>query len=348
MINILKEVARGKRGARDLNYEEAEYAAEAILSGSASPVQVGAFLIAERMKLESIEELEAFVAVCRRYAHREPVHEGLDCAGPYDGRKHSFIATFPVAFLLAAVGLPVTLHGAPALPPKWGVTLQDLLRESGIDPAGLGRAAAIEAARSGGVLFARPEVWCPALDALRDLRVDIGMRTIFNTAEKLIDYSCSPSLVIGIFHNTVFDRMSRLIVKLGYQQALVVQGVEGSEDLYIDRPNRVYRIAGGRAELDLIDPEALGLECEVPVLEWNARLQLQTAEAVLQGAGHMAFYNQTLLNGAARLHLAGKVNSIEEGVYTCKELLDNGAAWTAYTRWRSSLLGSKAPSLGPV
>ncbi|SET19426.1 anthranilate phosphoribosyltransferase [Paenibacillus sp. NFR01] len=348
MINILKEVARGKRGARDLSYEEAETAAEAILSGKASPVQIGGFLIAERMKLESIEELEAFVMVCRKHAYRTPLQQGLDCAGPYDGRTRSFVATFPAAFLLAAAGLPVTLHGTAGLPPKWGVTLPDIIGASGLEPAGLTREAAAEAARASGVLFARLEEWCPPLGALHPLRADLGMRTIFNTAEKLIDYACSPSLVIGIFHNTVFDRISRLIVKLGYRNALVVQGVEGSEDLHIDRPNRVYRISGGEAELDIIDPEALGLDTEVPELEWDAKRQLEMAEAVLQGGGHTAFYHQTLLNAAARLHMAGHVPSIEEGVYLCKDLLDRGMAWETYGKWRSSLLGCKSVSLGPV
>ncbi|MEK3685305.1 anthranilate phosphoribosyltransferase [Paenibacillus sp. FSL R10-2736] len=348
MINILKEVARGKRGAKDLNYREAEYAAEAILGQTASPVQIGAFLIAERMKLESLEELEAFVAVCRKYASREPVQQGIDCAGPYDGRVHSFIATFPTAFLLSAAGLPVTLHGSAGLPPKWGITLQDIIHASGIDIAGLSRSAAIEAAEASGVLFAKAEQWCPPLGALRGLREDIGLRTIFNTAEKLIDYSCSPYIVFGIFHNTVFDRISRLIVKLGYQRGLVVQGVEGSEDLYIDRPNRVYRIQDGAAELDIIDPESLGLEVPVPEVDWTAERQLRTAEEVLQGGGHLAFYNQTLLNGAARLHAAGRVNSIEEGVYTCKHLLDNGQAWNTYAKWKSAMQGSTAASLGQV
>ncbi|NQX44217.1 anthranilate phosphoribosyltransferase [Paenibacillus tritici] len=347
MINILKEVARGKRGAKDLSYGEAEYAAEAILGQTASPVQIGAFLIAERMKLESLEELEAFVAVCRKYALREPVHQGIDCAGPYDGRVHSFIATFPTAFLLSAAGLPVTLHGSAGLPPKWGITLQDLIQASGVDVTSLSRKAAIEAAEASGVLFVKSEQWCPPLGELRGLREDIGMRTIFNTAEKLIDYSCSPFIVFGIFHNTVFDRISRLIVKLGYQRGLVVQGVEGSEDLYIDRPNRVYRIQNGAAELDIIDPEALGLEVTVPAeLEWTAARQLRTAEEVLQGGGHMAYYNQTLLNAAARLHAAGRVNSIEEGVYTCKPLLDNGLAWETYLKWQNAMLGRKAASLG--
>jgi anthranilate phosphoribosyltransferase len=344
MINILKEVARGKRGARDLSYEEAVYAAESILGLSASPVQIGAFLIAERIKLESIEELEAFVFVCRKYAHREPLQQGLDCAGPYDGRKNSFVATFPVAFVLAAAGLPVTLHGAASLPPKWGVTLQDIIAESGIDIAKLTRTDTVAAANESRVLFAAAEQWCPPLGAIRSLREDIGMRTIFNTVEKLIDYACSPFLVLGIYHNTVFDRMSRLIIKLGYSKALIVQGVEGSEDLHIDRPNRVYSIANGESHLDTIDPESLGLDTEVPEMNWTPLQQLITAEAVLQGGGHMAFYNQTLLNGAVRLHLAGKVNSIEEGVYTCKHLLDNGEAWASYTTWKNALLGSKATS----
>ncbi|KGE16909.1 anthranilate phosphoribosyltransferase [Paenibacillus wynnii] len=340
MINLLKEVARGKRGARDLTYEESILAAESILGLSATPAQIGAFLIAERIKLESVEELEAFVTVCRKYAHREPIHEGLDCAGPYDGRTSSFIATFPVSFLLAAAGLPVTLHGTTSLPPKWGVTLLDIISAAGVDIRNLSRADAIIAAKRSGVLFADAEQWCPPLGDIRSIREEIGMRSIFNTAEKLIDYSCSPYIVFGIYHNTVFDRLSRLIIKLGYKSALVVQGAEGSEDLFIDRPTRVYSIQNGISELAIIDPESMGLDTPVPEMQWTSRQQLITAEAVLQGGGHMAFYNQTLLNGAVRLHLAGKVGSVEEGLYVCKDLLDNGEAWNVYHNWKNVLLHS--------
>jgi anthranilate phosphoribosyltransferase len=340
MINLLKEVARGKRGARDLSYEESISAAESILGQSASPAQIGAFLIAERIKLESIEELEAFVSVCRKYAHREPVLEGLDCAGPYDGRTSSFVATFPVSFLLSAAGLPVTLHGSASLPPKWGVTHRDIIAEAGIGLGSLTREDAISAARQSGVLFADAEQWCPPLGGIRTIREELGMRTIFNTVEKLIDYSCSPFIVFGIYHNTVFDRLSRLLIKLGYRKALVVQGAEGSEDLFIDRPTRVYTVQNGMSELGIIDPESMGLDTPVPEVQWTARQQLLTAEAVLQGGGHMAFYNQTLLNGAVRLQLAGKVNSIEEGLYYCKDLLDNGEAWNVYTTWKNAMMRS--------
>lgn len=338
MINLLKEVARGKRGARDLDFGEAAAAAEAILGQSATPAQIGAFLVAERIKLESIEELEAFVSVCRKFTRREPIQEGLDCAGPYDGRIRSFAATFPTAFLLAAAGLPVTLHGSAPLPPKWGITLQDIILEADIPLSALSRYSSIHAARRSGVLYASSEEWCPPFGKIRGIREEIGMRTILNTTEKLMDYSCSPFIVFGIYHNTVFDRLARLMIKLGYRKAMIIQGTEGSEDLYIDRPTRIYKVENGSAGLDIIDPEALGLDTPVPELVWDARLQLTTAEAVLRGGGHIAFYNQVLLNGAVRLHLAGRVGSIEEGVYTCKDLLDGGKAWDSYNAWKNALL----------
>ncbi|MBW7457998.1 anthranilate phosphoribosyltransferase, partial [Paenibacillus sepulcri] len=83
ITKLLKEVGRGKRGARDLTYDEAYQAAEWIMNREATPAQIGAFFMAERIKMESVEEMEAFVAVCRNHAYRSPVQQGIDCAGPY-------------------------------------------------------------------------------------------------------------------------------------------------------------------------------------------------------------------------------------------------------------------------
>lgn len=337
MINLLKEVARGKRGARDLTYEEAHQAADEILNMSATPAQIGAFFIAERIKMETVEELEAFTAVCRSQAFRSPIQEGLDCAGPYDGRKKTFIATFPTAFLLASAGLPVTLHGAASLPPKWGVTLQDLLQQIGIDAERLSQNQIIQAAESTGVLYVPAEQWCPPLKALRSIREELGMRTVLNTAEKLIDYSLSPYLVFGVYHNTVFDRMSKLVTNLRYKKALIVQGAEGSEDLFIERPTRTYLVENGEPQLHVVNPETYGLDTPLPEMTWTTELQISVAEDVLQGRGHMAFTNQVLLNGAVRLRLAGKVESVEEGLYTCKDLLDNGAPFELYRNWQAMM-----------
>lgn len=333
----LKEVGRGKRGARDLNYDEAKDAAELILGGKATPAQIGAFFIAERIKMESVEELEAFVHVCRAHAFRSPIQKGMDCSGPYDGRKKSFFATFPTAFVLAAAGLPVTLHGSGSLPPKWGLTLQDLLMEAGIDANHASRDKLIEAAQATGVLYVPAEKWCPPLGELRSIRVELGMRTVLNTAEKLVDYSHSPYLLFGVYHNTVFERMAKLSERLGYERALIVQGTEGSEDLYIERPTRTYYVQDGEASLQIIDPDTYGLETTPPEIEWTAAAQIEATEAVLRNDGHLAFANQVLLNAAVRLHLAGKADSIEQGIYLSKDLLDEGKPLALYTKWKELL-----------
>ncbi|MDO3411625.1 anthranilate phosphoribosyltransferase [Saccharibacillus sp. CPCC 101409] len=339
MIDLLKEVARGKRGARDLNYGESLEAAEHILGGRATDAQIGAFLIAERLKLESPEELEAFVSALRAQAYRECRAPGIDFAGPYDGRKTTFWASLPTAFVVAAAGVPVTLHGSAPLPPKYGVTLHDVLRQAGIDPLRLSHADALAAAGAGGVLFADSAKWCPPLGRLHGIREELGMRTLLNTAEKLVDYACSPYLVLSVFHNTVIDRLARLTSRLGYRRTLIVQGVEGSEDVFVHRPTRIHIVENGRCELDLLDPEMYGLDTQLPEEEasWTAPRQLHMLEEVLRGGGAMAYYNQTLLNAAVRLHLTGAVGSVEEGLYTCKPLLDDGSAWKIYSAWKAAL-----------
>ncbi|MDQ0659624.1 anthranilate phosphoribosyltransferase [Paenibacillus sp. W2I17] len=353
MSQILREVGRGKRGSRDLNYTEALTVAEKILKQEVSPAQTAAFLMAERMKMENVEELEAFVHACRNSAERFSVfQDGLDCAGPYDGRTKSFMATFPVAFVLAAAGLPVTLHGSDPLPPKWGVTLSVLLKEVGIDTHKMDREDARSAALRSGVMYVSSEDWCAPLRKLRPLREELGFRTVFNTAEKLIDYNHSPYLVFGVFHNTFLDRIAKLLTRFNYRRAYVVQGMEGSEDLYIDRPTRVYVVEDGDMKLELVDPAAYELDMPVPELVWTAAKQLEVAESVLSGDGHIAFVNQVLLNGGFRLYAAGRVNSIEEGIYTCQGLLESGAAYRIYQQWCVSMGGelpdSRAVSIYPA
>src|SRR5690606_33683975 len=119
---------------------------------------------------------------------------------------------------------------------------------------------AIDIAEATGLLYVPAQQWNPAIDNLRAIREQLDMRTIINTVEKLIDYAHSPYLVFGVFHNTVFNRISELLLDLGYKRALIVQGTEGSEDLYIDRPTRTFFISSGQqAVLQVIDPKLYGL-----------------------------------------------------------------------------------------
>ncbi|ANE48120.1 anthranilate phosphoribosyltransferase [Paenibacillus swuensis] len=341
MITLLKEVGRGKRGARDLTYEEARKAARLILSGEATPVQIGAFLVAERIKMESIEEIQAFVHTCKEQSQRYPMPGGLDCSGPYDGRTRTFIATIPTAFVLSACGLPVTLHGSKSLPPKWGITLSDVFSALGVPAGELPSEALTAAAEQTSLLFVPAERWCPALAQMRPYREQLGLRTVFNSAEKLLRYSEADYMVTGVFHGTVFEKMAKLVGDLGVKRGLIVQGMEGSEDLTVDKRTRTYTVNDGHCELFVIDPEVYELQTELPEVPegyWDAQQQAATCMSVLHGNAELAYVNMVLLNSAVRLWIAEKAESIEQGVYIAKGALESGDALRQFEAWQHGVM----------
>jgi anthranilate phosphoribosyltransferase len=337
MITLLKEVGRGKRGARDLSYEDALRGAELIVSGEASPAQIGAFLVAERIKMESPDELRAFVHALRSRSQSHSIKGSFDCAGPYDGRTRTFMATFPTAFVLAACGLPATLHGSPSMPPKWGITLNDVLHALQLPISSLAHSALVAAAERTGFLFVPTEEWCPPLKELRSIRQELGLRTVFNTAEKLLRFSDAAYMAIGVFHGTVFEKMTNLLHGIGVTRGIVVQGLEGSEDLAVDKRTRTYLIQDGNSELFIVDPEIYELLVEVPEVEWSAELQAQTSLSVLRGDAELPYLNAVLLNSAVRLWIGEKVGSIEEGIYLARHSIEQGSALRLFEDWSNSL-----------
>ncbi|NQX69317.1 anthranilate phosphoribosyltransferase [Paenibacillus alba] len=337
MISLLKEVGRGKRGARDLTYEEAAQAAELIITGAATQAQMGAFLVAERIKMESPDEIKAFIHALRKRTSAYPIPGSIDCAGPYDGRTRTFIATLPTAFVLAACGLPATLHGSPSMPPKWGITLSDVLAALGVPVLAASREALISAAARTGFLFTPTESWCPPLGELRKLRKELGLRTVFNTAEKLLRFTEAPYMAVGVFHGTVFEKITNLLIELGVSQGIVVQGMEGSEDLSVDKRTRTYLIQDGVSELFIVDPEIYELMVEVPEVEWTAQLQGETALAVLRGDAELPYLNMVLLNSAVRLWVSHKAGSIEEGIYLARHAIEQGTALQKYNEWTEAI-----------
>lgn len=232
MQQWIKEVARGKRGARDLTYEEAKQAAEAMVTGNASPAQTAAFLIAERIKTESPEELLAFTEALRNSSETLSLSKAvkdavIDFAGPYTGR-HSFLATIPVSLLLAGNGIPAFLHGSDALPPKYGTSIKDVLDKLGI-PSETNPAQTAHSLEEASIGFAAAETFCKPFVRMRKIREEIGVRTVLNTAEKLVNFSDADKLMMGAFHRTAIQKMHPVFQRLTYKEVFIVQGAEGSE-----------------------------------------------------------------------------------------------------------------------
>ena len=186
MRTYLREIGQGQRTGRDLTAEEARDAMSLILSGEATPAQAGGFLLLQRYKGESPEELLGFAGAIRAGANliRPKVQGLLDVGSPYDGRKKSIVVSPASSIVVAAAGVPVVMHGEKGLGPKHGVPVGDVLEAMGVDVD----AEADEVASSIeelGLGYLRSARFVPQVYAVKDLREEIALRTVFATIEKI-------------------------------------------------------------------------------------------------------------------------------------------------------------------
>jgi anthranilate phosphoribosyltransferase len=340
----IKEVARGKKGARDLTTEQAVEAARTIVSAEATDAQLAAFLVALRIKTESEAEGLALTAELRRSAQIVPVdphvrQRMIDLSGPYNGRN-MFCATLPSALLLAEQGIPVYLHASDSLPPRKGTSLKDMLLELGVPiarkPEHIGRC--IEEV---GLGFGWTERLCPSLAKMRPVREQIGVRTFLNTAEKLLNLCGAHHIMLGVFHKTVLELNTALIRASGYEKGWIVQGEEGSEDLPVHRKSFIYEITPDDVRQIQIDPGNYGLKHDRDLARKPLSLQEQIVfiRRVAEGETGdndllQTYRDQVVLNTGVRYTLCGLTPTIENGIALADEQLRNGAAAKRLHQWK--------------
>ena len=338
MIEIIDKFGRSRRGSRrSLTYEEAYAAAELIISGRASPVQIGAFLMAERIKMETADEIGAFVDVMLKHSYKQKFPVSIDCTGGAYGRTHSFMATFPTAFVLASCGLPVTLHGN--LKPRFrkAVTIIDLLQLLGvpIEQPSITNSL-IQAGLETGVMIVPIEEWSPAIKKLRPIREEFGLHSILDIAEQYLRPTSAPYMATGVESEAAFERTVQIMKQIGIQRGIIAQGMDGSEDISVGCRTRTMIYNGGFPELFIVDPDMYGLGVSMPEKEWSAGEQLTASLSVLRNSADPELRNTVALNAAVRLWMANMVDSIEDGIRVALVSLEQGAARRKYETWISA------------
>ena len=343
MQQWLKEVARGKRGSKDLSYEETLSLASYICEGKATDAQIAAYLIAERMKTESPEELLAFIQVLEQKTDKIRLKDSrlekvIDFAGPYTGRN-LFAATIPVAILLAEQEIPIFLHSSQSLPPKYGASLLEIVEQLGVKISDSADTLSriIETTNLG---FAWTDKFCPTLGELRNIRTEIGVRTLLNTAEKLLNITSAKSIILGAYHRTAINKIVPIFQNLSYENIYIVQGVEGSEDLPVHRNSFIYKVIKGEMETFIVKPEDYGLFSEEQEkVKLTASEQASKIIAILSGDDNQSLTyerNQVLFNAGIRYFLFGRCKSIEEGIYLANQQLIAKRGIEKLDIWRES------------
>lgn len=330
MRAYLRAAGQGKTRGRDLTREESRDAMEIVLSGGATEAQIGGFLLLQRYKGESSDELYGFAeAVRSRATLIKPAVDGLlDIGSPYDGRKQSIVVSPASAIVAAAAGVPVVMHGEKDLGPKHGVPIGDVLEALGIDvdaePADVKRSI-----EEHGLGYMRSSRFVPEVFALRRIREEVALRTVFATVEKIYNLAGAAYSVIGLAHLPYMEKMMKAATNMGFKRIMIVQGIEGNEDAPTSRPCRIFEWRSGDdgpREWKL-DAAEYGLQpaTKEEMAGGDAAHNAAIATRIFDGESG-AYRDLVLLNAGLRIYLAERATSVADGIEKARDAIDSGAA----------------------
>ncbi len=217
----IKEVGRGKDGARALTRAQAADCFGQLLDGAVSDLEVGAFCIAMRVKGETAEEMAGFLDATRARMRLLPATpRPLVVIPSYNGARRLPVLTPLLALLLAREGLPVALHGAPT--EDRAVTAAEVLQALGIAAS-----ADIPTLGGGQVAFVPTGLLCPGLQRLLEVRRTIGLRNPAHSLVKLMNISAGDAVVVGSYTHPEYAVSMAEVVTLTRATALLLRGTEG-------------------------------------------------------------------------------------------------------------------------
>ncbi len=310
---------------RNLTEEEAAACMEEIMSGEATPAQFGAFVVALRLKGESIDEIVGMARVMREKALRVSVAGPLlDTCGTGGDAKGTFNVSTAAAFVAAGAGVRVAKHGNRAMTSACGSA--DVLEALGarIDLPPEGVAACIE--RIGfGFMFA--QVFHPAMKFAAGPRREIGVRTVFNILGPLTNPAGAEAQVLGVADASLAEKLAQVLGRLGAKHALVVYGEDGLDEVSVSATTLVYELKDGRVITTTLHPDDVGLPLHPrdAVRGGSPEENADALRRVLAGEqGPLRDF--TLINAAVALVAADLALDFREGLTLAAGAIDCGAA----------------------
>lgn len=326
--DLLKKVGSGVHTGEDLTRAEAMTATKMMLLQEATPAQIGAFLIAHRIKRPTGEELAGMLDA---YEELGPKLQAIDCSRqpivlgiPYDGRTRTAPISPIIALMLASVGQPVIMHGSDRMPTKYGVPLIDLWQGLGVDFSKLSLAETQRVFETTGIGFVYLPQHFPQAQVIFDYRDQIGKRPPFATMELIwCPYEGNAHIIAGFVHPPTEGMFQGALSLRGISSFTTVKGLEGSCDLPRDRT----AIVGVFADNALIEhlhlaPRDYGFTSKNVPIDSTAGL-VEEMQAVLQGKPS-ELMQTALWNGGFYLWRSGICEDMRSGITKAEELLTNG------------------------
>jgi len=322
MKSLLGRLAEG----RSLDEAEARKAFELLMSGEIDPAQIGAFLMALRVRGESVEEIAAAASVMRAKALAVDLGDldVLDTCGTGGDGVGTFNISTAVAIVLAACGVPVAKHGNKAASSKSGSS--EVLEHLGIK-IDVPRETMIQAVKQIGLGYFAAPLHHAAIKHVMPARQVLGTRTIFNLLGPLSNPAGAKRQILGVFAEHWVGPVAEVLQRLGVRKAWVVHGSDGLDELTTTGESHVCEVTPQTIRRFTVHPDEAGLALTpADALKGGSPAQNAAAlQALLDGAPG-AYREIVLLNAAAGLIVADKAATLREGAETAASAIDAGRA----------------------
>jgi len=327
---VIKEAIEKIVDKQDLTYDEAYTVMNEIMSGQTTQTQNAAFLAAlstKSAKAETIDEISGCAQAMREHAIpvRHPGMEVLEIVGTGGDKSHTFNISTTSAFVIAAAGIKVAKHGNRAASSLSGTAdCQEALgADINQDPE-----KALRLLTDVGVCFLFAQKYHTAMKYVGGIRKELGIRTVFNILGPLTNPANPEYFLLGVYDEYLVEPIAKVLDKLGVKRAFVVYGQDRLDEISASAPTTVCELRDGYYRSMVITPEQFGLtrgtkdELVGGTAEENAQITRNILNGTIQGTKR----NAVLLNAGAAIYVAGKADSIDEGIRTAAELIDSGKA----------------------
>jgi anthranilate phosphoribosyltransferase len=329
-VSDLKPFIASAAAGKPLSFEDARAAFDVMMSGEATPSQIGGFLMALRVRGETVDEISGAVATMRaKMLTVEAPEDAIDIVGTGGDASGSYNVSTAAAFIVAGAGVPVAKHGNRALSSKSGAA--DTLAALGVDIE-IGPERISACIREAGVGFMFAPMHHSAMRHVGPSRVELGTRTIFNLLGPLSNPAGVRRQLVGVFAPEWVEPIAHVLKALGTEVAWVVHG-DGLDEVTTAGTTRVASLEGGKVRLFELTPEDAGLpRADFGALKGgDAAHNAAALRAVLDGQPG-AYRDIAVMNAGAALVIAGRAADIAEGAALAARSIDTGKAREALDR----------------
>jgi anthranilate phosphoribosyltransferase len=322
----MKQILQLLLERRDLDRAGMEKIFDRIMAGELTPAQIAAFIVALRMKGESVDEIAGAAASMRR--HAVLIDTGglpvVDTCGTGGDRAGTFNISTTAALIVAGAGVPVAKHGNRAVSSQCGSA--DVLAALGLNLEAPPTVVA-ECIREAGIGFLFAQKLHPAMKHAAGVRKELGVRTIFNMLGPLTNPAGALGQILGVFDPSLTEPFAEVLRALGSRRVFIVHGRDGLDEITVTTTTRITELRADRLRTYEFDPKPLigeyyaAADLAGGAPEFNADL-IRRVLAGEPGARREA----ALLNAAAGIAAGGKADALEQGYALAKAALDGGQA----------------------